>query len=143
MLSKSCEYAIKAMIYLARENHQNTKKGFREIAEGINAPEAFMAKILQQLAQKDLVLSSKGPGGGFYLPENYGNNSIATIVKAIDGESIFNSCILGLQSCSAKKPCPLHDAYVPVKEQLIKMLELHTLGQFDNEMLNTIYFLKR
>ncbi len=143
MLSKSCEYALKGMIYLAKQNHLDKKAGFKEIAAGINAPEAFMAKILQQLAQKNLVLSTKGPGGGFYLPKNYGNYSMATIVRAIDGESIFNSCILGLQSCSAKKPCPLHDAYIPIKEQLIEMLEMHTLDQFDNEMLDKIYFLKR
>ncbi len=143
MLSKSCEYAIKAMVYLAQQNHLKSKVGFKEIAIGINAPEAFMAKILQQLAQKDLVLSTKGPGGGFYLPENYGSISIATIVTAIDGESIFKSCILGLNSCSAKKPCPLHNAYVPIKEQLINMLEQHTLDQFDNELIKKIYFLKR
>lgn len=143
MLSKSCEYALKAMIYLAKQNHLDKKKGFKEIAAGINAPESFMAKILQQLAQKELVLSAKGPGGGFYLPENYGKYSLAKIVMAIDGDSIFKSCILGLNSCSAKKPCPLHDAYIPIKEQLIKMLEQHTLAQFDKELMNKIYFLKR
>ena len=143
MLSKSCEYAVKAMIYLAKENHQNSKKGFKEVADGINAPQPFMAKILQELAQKGLLLSTKGPGGGFYLPANYGSYSIAKIVRAIDGESIFKSCILGLNSCSPKKPCPLHHAYIPIKSQLIGMLEEHTLGQFDNEMMNTIYFLKR
>ena len=143
MLSKSCEYAIKAMIYLAKENHLKTKKGFKEVAAGINAPQPFMAKILQELSHKGLLLSAKGPGGGFYLPANYSNCSIAKIVRAIDGESIFKSCILGLDNCSSKKPCPLHNVYIPIKEQLVQMLEEHTLEQFDNEMLNTIYFLKR
>lgn len=143
MLSKSCEYAIKAMIYLAKQNHLKKRAGFKEIATGINAPEAFMAKILQQLAQKDLLLSTKGPGGGFYLPNNYGSINISKIVWAIDGESIFKSCILGLQNCNAKKPCPLHDAYVPIKEQLVEMLEQHTLQHFDEELMNKIYFLKR
>ena len=143
MLSKSCEYAIKAMIYLAKENHLKTKIGFKEVAAEINAPQPFMAKILQELSHKGLLLSAKGPGGGFYLPPNYRNYSMAKIVKAIDGESIFKSCILGLGSCSPKKPCPLHHAYIPIKNQLVQMLEEHTLEQFDNEMLNTIYLLKR
>ena len=143
MFSKSCEYAIKALIFLAKENHHHTKKGFKEIADGINAPQPFMAKVLQELSQHGLLFSTKGPGGGFYLPPTYNTYSIASIIRAMDGETIFNSCILGLNGCSAKKPCPLHDAYVPIKKQLVEMLESHTLGQFDMEMMNKIYFLKR
>lgn len=143
MLSKSCEYAIKALIYLAKLAPSNSKQGFKEISDAINAPQSFMAKVLQLLVQRGLLLSAKGPGGGFYLPEGYRAFTVAEIIKAIDGEHIFNSCILGLEVCSAKKPCPLHDAYVPIKEQLVTMLEQYTLEQFNAGMIDRVYFFKR
>lgn len=138
MLSKSCEYAIKAMIYLAQQGDLQQKISYKEIASAIKAPQPFMAKVLQQLTQQGLLLSTKGPGGGFYLPKDYETYSVAKIVKAIDGESIFVSCILGLDKCSEKRPCALHNAYVPIKQQLIAMLELHTLNHFDCELLKKI-----
>ncbi|MEP6748488.1 MAG: Rrf2 family transcriptional regulator, partial [Bacteroidota bacterium] len=67
MFSKTCEYAIRAMIFIAQKSEHGIKVGIKQIAKGTSAPEHFIAKILQDLSRKGLVQSSKGPNGGFFL----------------------------------------------------------------------------
>ena len=142
MFSKTCEYAIKSLIFVAQKTKQNVKVAVEEIAIETGAPKHFVAKILQDLRRKKLVLSIKGPNGGFYMDQRCLNLSIAAIVKAVDGEGIYLDCIIGLKSCSEKNPCPLHFEYKEIKKNLLKMLEKNTIGEF-NEILNSgKYFLK-
>lgn len=106
MFSKTCEYAIRAMIFIAKKSSNGSKVGIKEIAQGIDSPEHFIAKILQDLSRKGLVQSLKGPTGGFYLEKASLNYSLADIVKSVDGDKIFSACALGLKQCSESKPCP-------------------------------------
>ena len=142
MFSKSCEYAIKAMLFLAQKSTNENRIGVKEIARGIDAPEHFIAKILQDLSKKKLMNSVKGPNGGFYLDSLSLKTSIADIVVAIDGDSIYKNCIIGLKLCSEINPCPVHFEYKEIKKNLLKMLEKNTIGEF-NQILNSgKYFLK-
>lgn len=142
MFSKSCEYAIKAMIFVAQKSNDGLRIGVKEIAVGIDAPEYFIAKILQDLGKKKLVKSVKGPNGGFYMEESNKICSIADVVKAIDGEGIYTDCVLGLKACSEKKPCPVHFQYKEIKRNLITMLENSTLADFNDKLDTGKFFLK-
>lgn len=142
MFSKSCEYGIKAMIFVAQKSKEEARVGVKDIAKGINAPTHFIAKILQELSRKNLVQSMKGPNGGFFLEKTDFQTSLADIVKAIDGDSIYDDCVLGLKACSQKNPCPVHDEYKEVKKNLITMLEKNTLRDFNDKLNSGSYFLK-
>ena len=65
MFSKTCEYGIRATIFIASQSYQNKRVGLRDIAKKIDSPEAFTAKILQILAKTHIIHSIKGVGGGF------------------------------------------------------------------------------
>ncbi len=65
MFSKTCEYAIRALIFVAQKSKNGGRTGIKEIANGIDSPEYFIAKILQDLSRKGFVQSAKGPTGGF------------------------------------------------------------------------------
>jgi Rrf2 family iron-sulfur cluster assembly transcriptional regulator len=124
MLSKTCEYAIRASIFIATQSSQNKRVTIKEIAENINSPQSFTAKILQILAKKEIVHSVKGIGGGFEIPkDDIKKISLAQIVIAIDGEGIFTSCGLGLDHCSEERPCPLYNKFKGIREELVFMLE--------------------
>ncbi|HEX8270002.1 MAG TPA: Rrf2 family transcriptional regulator [Flavobacterium sp.] len=142
MFSKSCEYAIKAMIFVAQKSKDGARIGVKEIAVGIDAPEYFIAKILQDLGKKKLVNSVKGPKGGFYMDESNRAGSIADVVKAIDGDGIYTDCVMGLKMCSEKKPCPVHFEYKEIKRNLITMLETNTIADFNEKLDSSKYFLK-
>lgn len=143
MFSKSCEYAIRAVLYIAQKSEGGDKVNIKEIARGIDSPEHFVAKILQNLTKRNLLQSIKGPNGGFYLDDKSRKHSLADIVKAVDGDNLFSGCGLGLKQCSEARPCPIHNQYKEIKKRIIYMLENAKLGEFSEELEQNITFLKR
>lgn len=143
MFSKTCKYAIRAMIYIAQKSKDGNKVGIKEIAKGIDSPEHFIAKILQELGRKGLLLSLKGPNGGFYLDEETLDCSLADIVKVIDGDTIFTDCGLGLKHCSETHPCPIHNEFKSIRMGIKTLLENATLGNFTDELEKSLTFLRR
>lgn len=130
MFSKSCQYAIRGMIYLAKNRHGSQRIGVREIASELNVPQQFLAKVLQQLARHDLVGSVKGPTGGFWLEDRHLVNPVLKIIECIDGPLVLNSCILGLPQCSSENPCALHSNFYGCREGLKSTLELKKIVDF-------------
>lgn len=135
IFSKTCEYAIRAVFYIARRSEEGQKVGIREIALHINSPEPFLAKILQKLSKDGLVLSSKGPHGGFYLDSGGLQRPLADIVQAIEGDSIFNGCGMGLSYCSQANPCPLHNDFKKIRNQIVIMLRNTSIGKFNEGLI--------
>ena len=143
MFSKACEYAIRAMLYIARSSKGGLRVGIRDISKAIDSPEPFMAKILQDLSRKGLVLSIKGPHGGFYMDNAHMRISLADIVTAIDGDQLFNGCGLGLKACNEKKPCPIHYQFKAIRSNLKTMLESTALEDFTENLEKGLFYLKR
>lgn len=126
MFSKSCEYGIRATIYIAGQSLSGRRVSLKDIAHEIDSPVAFTAKILQQLSRSNIVTSVKGPTGGFEIdPGRMTEISLGDIVKAIDGDGIFKTCGLGLKDCSEARPCPVHNQFKSIRANLCRMLD-HT-----------------
>jgi len=134
MFSKSSKYAIKAVLYLAVNSSIDKKIMAKEIAEPINVPKAYIAKLLQDLAKHNIISSTKGPRGGFYLSSSNKKHSVMRIIEVIDGKEKFNSCMLSLNKCDLLKPCPLHKAIFPIKTQLIESLNSKTIDMLSNDV---------
>ena len=111
MFSKSCEYAIKAVIHICIETKDGSRLSIAEIAKEIDSPEPFTAKILQSLARHNVISSAKGPGGGFYIDAAAKPIPVMDIIDLIDGKHAFERCGLGLKECSETKPCPIHNEF--------------------------------
>jgi len=131
------------MIFIAQKSSEGERTGIKEIAKGIDSPEHFIAKILQDLSRRGLVQSVKGPNGGFYLDEASMRCTLADVVRAIDGEKIFNGCGLGLKQCSEKKPCPIHHEFKKIRTDLFEMLSTAQVGTFTQALATSTAFLKR
>ncbi|WP_313031747.1 Rrf2 family transcriptional regulator [Soonwooa sp.] len=143
MFSKTCEYALRALIYITQQTKDGGRIGIKDIAAGIDSPEYFIAKILQDLSRKGFVQSAKGPTGGFYLDNISLNRSLAEIVKEMDGDKIFSGCALGLKECSETHPCPVHNEFKHIRNNLQKMLNDMKIGDFVDQLDAQEAFLKR
>lgn len=132
MLSNSCRYGIRAVIYLASQPISNGKTGIKQISSDLGLPQPFLAKILQQLAKQKILSSSKGPHGGFSLVKNPEHITLLDIVKTIDGDDIFTNCLMHNGSCEStgleKKTCPLHEEYEKTRKDLIKLFSKKTIS---------------
>ena len=135
IFSKTCEYAMRSVFFIAHRSNSGKRVGIKEISEGIGSPEPFLAKIMQNLSRKGIVQSLKGPNGGFYMDSEALKRPLADIVKAVDGEGIFVGCGLGLEHCSENNPCPLHHEFKAIRNNIQRMLEDTAISDF-NEDLN-------
>lgn len=144
MFSKACEYGIRAAVYIALQSLEGRRVSVTEIAEEIDSPVAFTAKILQQLNRNNIVNSVKGPTGGFEIErEDMDSVKLNMIVKAIDGDQIYVGCGLGLKECNAMQPCPLHDKFVDIRTNLKKMLQNTSLYELAMGLEVGLTYLKR
>ena len=144
MFSKSCEYGIRATIFVAEESSKGRKPGIKEIATQIDSPEAFTGKILQKLVKHQIITSSKGPSGGFYIPEeSLSHIKLVEIVTAMDGDAIYKNCALGLDGCSCDSPCPLHHEIKRIGNELEDMLRSVSIKDLTLKFHSKQTFLKR
>lgn len=131
MLSSSCRYGIRAVIYLASKPKMAGMTGIRQISSDLNLPTPFLAKILQDLAKQKILLSSKGPHGGFSLMKDSKKIKLIDIVKAIDGEEFFTSCVIHNGPCGGKrnhkKYCSLHNDYEVIRHEIKQMFRKKTI----------------
>jgi len=142
MFSKACEYAIRAVLYIAIKSIDGSRLSIKEIAKEIDSPEPFTAKILQALSREGIISSIKGPHGGFYLAPKSRPIPLAVIVKAIDGDDVLHSCALGLKECSDKFPCPIHEDIKVFKARLRQVMNEKTVQQLSQELKDGKTFLK-
>ena len=117
LLSKSCVYGIRSVLLLAVESDKRFIS-IREIAKKLDIPFHFLTKILQILGHADILESVKGPKGGVALKISPDKLSIMDIISVLDGDRLFQECIMGLNGCSEDDPCILHKSWHKTKHKL-------------------------
>jgi len=143
IFSKTCEYAMRAVFFIAAKTANGGRVGIKEIATGIDSPEHFLAKILQDLSRRGVIQSAKGPNGGFYVDDVILNMPLSSIVEAVDGNSIFTGCGLGLEQCSEDNPCPIHHDFKAIRNQIQALLKTTKIGEFNEDLNLGIAVLKK
>src|SRR5438045_9798290 len=105
--SRSAEYAIRAFVHLAQVPDGKYAM-VKNVAEQEDIPAHFLAKILQQLARKGLLRSSKGPTGGFALRVDANEIRLLDIVEALDGLAPYQQFSSGVSQCYHDMHCYSH-----------------------------------
>lgn len=133
IFSKSCEYALQASLYLARQPEGEFVL-LRDISERLGIPHHFLSKVLQMLARGEILTSSKGATGGFALAHSSKEISLIDVVRAVDGEKFLDECVLGFPGCGDKHPCPVHPQWKRAKEIVLNILHKKTLAELSKEL---------
>ncbi len=138
MLSNTCKYAVRALIYLGKFSEEGTKIGIKKISADLLIPTPFLGKILQNLVKQKILVSTKGPNGGFGLGRKPSDISLYDIVRIVDGEDFFRNCLIGLQPCSThennEKPCPVHSRFGPIRAQLMQFYKDTSIEEILGDM---------
>ncbi len=140
--SRPCEYAIRALAYLARRPNQPSAQAL-EIAREEKLPAPVLGKVLQELVRKGLLESRRGPGGGFRLARRAELITLRDVVAAIDGLDHFLECAVGLERCADDAPCPLHDTWKGLRTQMLHYLETTTLEEMAQAVVRKKELLRR
>jgi Rrf2 family protein len=133
--SRSCEYALQAALYLAVQHNAGVDVvSLQAIAESQDIPSHFLSKILQILVRHNVLVSLKGPKGGFSLTRNPDAVTLLDIVSVIDGLDMFDRCGIGLRACSDENPCPVHHEYKVIKNRVRQVLTHKTLAELSKDV---------
>jgi len=140
LLSKSCEYGLRAMLYLGTlgdedasgsEARDPTREyvSIQTVSDELAIGFSFLTKVFQQLNDAGLLTSKRGPGGGVALTRAPDAISLYEIVVAIDGDDLFEECVLGLPGCGEAEPCPLHEHWTEERDRMKTTFRQTTLAE--------------
>jgi Rrf2 family protein len=132
VFKKETEYALRGLVYIQIQNFSGKKPGIVEIATEIDTPASFTAKVLQRLVRLGFIESTKGKNGGYFFDTDKKELPLKDVVIAIEGDRIFTGCGFGLKQCDDKNPCPLHDAYGPIRKAIDELLSTETIQSLAN-----------
>ena len=130
LFSRKCEYALQGILYLAEHQEQGNISA-EQIASDLSISKDFISKTLQSLVKDGIVMSHRGKTGGFSLARDPESISLLEIVLIIDGNGVFENCVLGLPTCGSESPCPVHSKWGPLREASRNMLATTTVSQFN------------
>jgi Rrf2 family transcriptional regulator, iron-sulfur cluster assembly transcription factor len=106
MLSQTAVYALKAALYLA-EKDPGDPVPVDDIARGLDVPRNYLSKILHVLARSGLLISTRGPGGGFQLSRSPEGVTLNDVIEHFDDVGT-HGCLLGRPECKDDDPCLAH-----------------------------------
>ncbi|MCF8054436.1 MAG: Rrf2 family transcriptional regulator [Deltaproteobacteria bacterium] len=127
ILTKAGEYALRCMIYLAAHADQGITTR-RDVAQAMNIPTSFLAKIAQRLARVGLLQIVQGARGGYRLLKPAIAISMLEVVEAVEGEIFLNECLLRKESCSRVGTCKAHIVWSKARTNLRATLQQATLA---------------
>jgi Rrf2 family protein len=126
IFSKTQEYAIQALVLLAQTPAEYRLN--RDVAEDLDIPAPYLAKVLKRFAQSGYLDSAKGRGGGFRIRRRAMTASVRTIAEIADCSTLATNCVIGMVKCSDHAACPVHDAWLPLRTKIATLLDRQTIA---------------
>jgi Rrf2 family transcriptional regulator, iron-sulfur cluster assembly transcription factor len=125
-LSQTSEYALRAVLYLAR--HHGERISADTIARALGAPSNYMSKTLHQLARAGVVEGTRGRTGGFRLAIPASKLTVARVADTFGTPAGRPICLLGDRPCNARNPCSVHHRWTAVTEAMTTPLATTTIA---------------
>src|SRR5207247_8418532 len=126
--SKKADYALIAMKHLAVRGDRGSSSA-REIAEQYDIPIELMAKVLQRLVRRGLLVSHQGTHGGYQLARRPAQITVADVIQAIEGPVTVTACRTDEGECEQFSKCNVRDALFRVREPILPALRACTIAK--------------
>lgn len=127
LYTHASELAIRAALFLALQPPGKLSP-VHEIAQGTGLRGPYLAKIMRRLIRARLVRAFRGPGGGVQLGRAPETITLWSVVRAMEGPAQPEWCVMGLRNCSPSNPCPLHEQWSSLRNEIQSLLEGTTLA---------------
>ena len=130
-LNRSSQYALELVLYLSNHPEERYVR-INEIAKKLELSFHFLGKIAQALVKNNILVSVRGPKGGFGLADPSKKITQLDVIKATHGDKALNQCVLRPRECDCEKPCPLHSTWDRIMQSVKEALNespIHSSGQ--------------
>ncbi|GMU22547.1 MAG: hypothetical protein AMXMBFR13_26320 [Phycisphaerae bacterium] len=128
MLSKTAEYALRAVATIARVKEDRPILA-KEIAAAGQIPNKYLSKVMRDLVHAGVLTSTRGIGGGFRLRRKAESIKLVDIIRPFDDVQAARRCPFGNAKCSDENPCSMHEQWRPVAEAFRNLMERTSLAE--------------
>jgi Rrf2 family protein len=126
MLSQASGYAATALGFIAAMGGKSAQ--VKVVAESCEIPSAYLAKIINALSHKGLVLTQRGVGGGVSLARPPQDIPLIDICTALDDPITEPRCMFGYAECTEDRACPAHQFCSNHRRHLTEFLQQTTVA---------------
>jgi Rrf2 family protein len=130
--TKRADYGLMAVHYIASQSAAEGAVSAKRIAEEFNIPGELLAKILQRLAKKRLIVSHNGPKGGYLLARPSHEITVGQVVRAVEGPVRIVSCLTS-DDCPQYARCNLRRPVEKIQTSISRMLDTMSLAELGEE----------
>jgi len=135
VLSQTSKYGIRALLYMVSNPSESEFVSIGEVAKALDLSFHFLTKIFRELSNRGILYSYRGPAGGIALAKPPEVIMLVEIVLALEGDDYFDNCLLGFPGCGVEKPCPVHDFWKGIKDDIKTHLCNTSLAQLADKIL--------
>jgi len=124
-VTRATEYAIRGLVLLGDGQRKNGHVRF--MAENLDLPESFLAKIFSSMAKAGIVLSRRGQHGGYRMGMKPDKISLKMVIEAVEGPFALTRCLRPVPACSAKG-CAVKQFFSLAQERMAEVLDSVTIA---------------
>lgn len=127
-LGRRADYAIRAVLDLARHRTLSGRQKSREIAERMDIPTKYLPQLLATLVRVGLVESEAGPEGGYRLTSDPAAVNLLAVIEAVEGPLRSDECVLRGGPCHWETRCAIHEPWAGAQDAMRRQLEETTFA---------------
>ena len=129
--SKTTSYALRILHHMAADT--TLVYNAKYLHETLDIPYQYIRRLLTDLSKHGLVVSQHGRNGGFRLQKAPKDIFLSDIVDAVEGVEIMTKCIVGFEECPFDHQCAMHESWIEIRNNILKVLETTSLEKFVEE----------
>ncbi len=127
LVTREADYAVRTVLYLARNSTRTASVS--EVARAMHIPKSFLAKIVQRLVRRHILVSLRGMKGGFMLAAKPSQISLLDILESIQGPTGINVCAIDSRRCRLSATCSVHPVWVQIRKEVERRLKKQTIAK--------------
>jgi Rrf2 family protein len=131
-LTRRSDYGLIALRHLANQQ-VGSACSTKEIAGTYGLPVEMLAKILQKLTKKGLLVSQYGTNGGYALARNPSSISAFEVIYAIEGPVFITSCSTERGACDQSSKCVVREPLRHVNESIVRALSAVSISSLNED----------
>ena len=119
-LTTKGRYAVTAMLDLALHGADGPVS-LAAVSERQEISLSYLEQLFSKLRRRGLVVSTRGPGGGYSVSRPLDRVCVADIIGAVD-QSVDATQCAGRENCHSEGRCLTHDLWEGLSEQIEEFL---------------------
>ena len=128
MVSRTAGYAVQAVVFIAsRPGSRPVTVG--DIATALSVPEKYLARVMNTLAHRGILESTRGARGGFQLANAATEMTLADVVEPFDPIGETPQCLLRQVRCGMEGHCSAHEAWHGVADTVRHFFRSTTVAE--------------